>query len=280
MHLKGTRKDYHGKAIRRKETTRDERLRIITLRDVSHMKWEDIAREVGVNYSTCQKIYTRAKATGTPSNRPRPGRPPIFNDAEKERLRQFVTQDRRTRRLSWIEIRDEMGYACSPELIHDVMASMGYHKRVPRQKFKVRPENRPKRVQWCQERLHWTYDEWFRTLFSDESFFHTVGFHHRPMVIRRAGEEDHPDCIDHREKSGRKGVMVWGAFCGTMKSDLVFVPQKVSIDSTTYTLHILDSQLIPFWHKTCEAYGWTMVVEDNAPGHKLWAITCRYVIVS
>lgn len=203
------------------------------------------------------------------------GRPSFFTEEEKERLRLFVTRDRYTRRLSWEEIRDAMGYDCSAELVRDTMASMGYHKRKPRQKFTVRPDNRPKRVKWCQERLHWTYEEWFRTLFSDESYFSTIGFGHRPWVIRNAGEEDHPDCMDDIEKSGRKGVMVWGAFCGTMKSELVFVPNKVTLDSATYTEYILDPCLIPFWHQACEAYGWVMVVEDGAPGHQKFAKLCR-----
>jgi hypothetical protein len=69
--------------------------------------------------------------------------------------------------------------------------------------------------------------------------------------------------------------MAWGAFCGELKSNLVFVSNRVSIDSATYTLEILDPFLIPFWHETCERYGWTEVVEDNAPGHKKWAKICR-----
>lgn len=147
-----------------------------------------------------------------------------------------------------------MGYSCSADAVRKAMASIRYHKRRAQQKFKVRPENRPKRVQWCQQQLHWTREEWFHTVFSD----------------------DHPDYMDEREQSGRKVIMVQGAFCCQMKTDLVFVPQKVSVDSATYTEYILDPSLIPFWHKTCEAYGWTRVVEDNTPGHKKYAIACRY----
>ena len=49
------------------------------------------------------------------------------------------------------------------------MASMGYHKRIPRRKFNIRPYNKPPRVAWCQERLHWTYEEWKRLLWTDKS---------------------------------------------------------------------------------------------------------------
>lgn len=159
---------------------------------------------------TCQKIYRRAKQNGSPSNRKRTGQPPTFSDEEKEQLRQFVTRYRYTRCLSWEEIRDAMGYNCSLDLVRKVIASMGYHKRKPRQNFGVQLQNQAKRVQWCQERLHWTYEEWLCLIYCDESWHSTEGFHHRPMVIHCASEEGHPDCIDTRERSGRQGIMVGG----------------------------------------------------------------------
>ena len=91
------------------------------------------------------KIYKRAKENGTPSNRLRTGRPPIFDDAEKQRLVDFVTRDARTRRLTWEAICLEMGYACSAHTVRNLMASMGYHKRIPTRKFNIRPYNKPLR---------------------------------------------------------------------------------------------------------------------------------------
>lgn len=151
------------------------------------------------------------------------------------------------------------------------MGSLGYHKRVPRRKFQVKPNNRQKRIEWCRERLHWTYKEWSRVIFSDESFFSTIGFHHRPMVIRNSQEVGHPDCIDERDQSGHQGIPVWEAFCGALRSGLIFVPQRATVDSATYTALILELHLIPFWHETCEAYGWTKV--DKPHIYPLTSIT-------
>ena len=117
------------------------------------------------------KIYKRAKENGTPSNYLRTGHPLIFNDAEKQRLVDFATRDVRTRCLAWEAICLEMGYACSARTVRNVMVSMGYHKRIPRRKFNIRPYNKPLRIAWCQERLHWTYEEWKRELWTDESSF-------------------------------------------------------------------------------------------------------------
>ncbi|RPA99584.1 hypothetical protein L873DRAFT_1563371, partial [Choiromyces venosus 120613-1] len=63
---------------------------------------------------------------------------------------------------------------------------------------------------WCQDRLHWTYEDWIRTLWTDESTFSTTGFGHCPRVLRRPEEEFHPDCIDETCESGRESVMIWG----------------------------------------------------------------------
>jgi hypothetical protein len=120
-------------------------------------------------------------------------------------------RDVRTRRLSWEAIVLEMGYACSARTVKNTMQKMGYHKRVPRQKFHVSPENNEKRVAWCQARLHWTKEEWKRVIWTDESSFSTAGFGHRPWVIRKVDEEYHPDCIDNNFHSGRKSKMIWGA---------------------------------------------------------------------
>jgi len=104
-----------------------------------------------------------------------------------------------------------MGYACALCTVKRVMHEMGYHKRVPRKNFHVSPENKPKRVAWCQERLHWTKEEWKRVIWTDEPSFSTAGFGHRPWVIHKADKEYHPDCVDKNFHSGRKTKMVWGA---------------------------------------------------------------------
>jgi len=112
---------------------------------------------------------------GTPSNRKRTGRPPISDDDEKARRP---------------EIRIEMDH-----VVRDVMISLGYHERVPRTKFGVKPDSNPKkkrkkeeekkRVAWCQARLHWTKEEWKRVIRTDESSFSNGRF--------RSSSTGHPE---------------------------------------------------------------------------------------
>ena len=74
--------------------------------------------------------------------------------------------------------------------------------------------------------------------------------------------------------------MVWGGFCGALKSDLVTVPGKTNIGSATNVVSIMEPYLVPFWQQFCEEYGWLKVVEDGAPGHKKYAIQYRDLNIS
>ena len=240
MKTSGTRSNY-DRNIYRKETTRDERLRIVTLRDHLTEKgaptpWKEIPKEMGVPWNTCRMINLRTKTQGSSSNRKRAGRPPAFQEKDIEKIIEYTIRDRNTRRMSWVDIRDNLGLSCSSRRIQDILASRGYHKRTPQCKWGIRERNRPKRVKLCQERLGWGYDEWLRTVWCDESYFSTAGFGSRPPVIRNAVEEYHPDCLDEVWESGSSRVMVWGAFCRQIKSDLVFVDGKVTLNSEVYTV--------------------------------------------
>ena len=127
MKFKGHR-DGHNK-----ETTRDERLQVINLRN-AQFTWSRVSRETGLNESTCRPIYERYKLFGTPSNRKCSGRPVVLSESDKQQLKVFVISSKRTRRLSWEEITEEMGFQCSWQTVKHAMSSMGYYKRVPRKK--------------------------------------------------------------------------------------------------------------------------------------------------
>ena len=66
-----------------------------------------------------------------------------------------------------------------------------------------------------------------------------------------------------------------GAFCGAIRSDLIFVNGRAKLDSATYVRMVLEPALAPFWHQCCEKYGWAIVQVDNAPGHKGYAKAYR-----
>ena len=127
--------------------------------------WLKIGRTLNIDRWTCERIYKRWKQGGTPSTRRRSGRSTTFGADERARLEAFVTRDTRIRRLSREAIAQR--WATRVLLVlKRVIHEMGYHRRVPRNKFHVSPENKPKRVVWCQERLHWAKKEWERVIWT------------------------------------------------------------------------------------------------------------------
>lgn len=167
-----------------------------------------------------------------------------------------------------------MGLACSAQTVRKAAYKLGFCKRIPRMKPGLRQTSKPKRLAWALAHRNWTYEDWLHFLWTDELQFSTTGFSNRPPITRRDGDKEafNADCVDEQWRSGQENQIVWGAFSDEEKSELCFVPAKVSIDSALYTTTILDPLLIPFWHQMCDVYGWTRVVEDNAPGHKRFAI--------
>jgi len=178
---------------------------------------------------------------------------PDFLTQKRARLEAFVTRDARTLRLSWEAICLEPGYAYDSLTVEKAMHDMEYHKRLPRKKLSVSPGDK-KRVAWCQVRLHWTREEWERVIWADESSFPTAGFGHRSWVIRKTDEEYHPDCTDRNLHFDRKSKTIWGAFCGTTKDQIVYVPGRAKIDAATYVRTVLKPALAPIWHQCCEEY--------------------------
>lgn len=135
MKTKGTRAEHFPESQKRCKTTHYERIQIITLQDLAKMSWRQIGAVVKVDYCTCQRIHAQAKKMGTPSNARRTSHPPIFDEAEKQRLYDFIAQGKRSQHLGWEDMIKELGYACSVRTLRDVCASMGFHKWWARKKY-------------------------------------------------------------------------------------------------------------------------------------------------
>jgi len=136
-------------------------------------------------------------------------------------------------------------------------------------KFAIRLGNRPIKVVSYGDRLGSGYEDWLRVLWTDKSTFSTTGFRNHPWVMRKVSEEYYADCVDETFESGHTSLMIWGGFCDTLKSRLVFIPCKAKVDSASvlYVSTIMYPHLVAFWHQCCETYGWTAMVEDGAPGY-------------
>lgn len=73
----------------------------------------------------------------------------------------------------------------------------------------------------------WTFEDWKRIIFSDESKFDVCVGDHRSRVIRNKNEAFHKDCLKRKRKFP-SGVMVWGSMSANGVGKLHFIDGTVN----------------------------------------------------
>lgn len=241
----------------RKQLTRDQRLQVQTLRDVG-WRYSDIAAHLGFSW---KQVEIACQSRVTPKKRK--GRPSTITDEMRHELVAFVCQSGVTRRMTYIELRDVLGWGVSEDAIRRALWKEGYRRRMARFKPPISEANRIKRLQWAHEHLHWTREQWSSILWSDETWV-TDGRHTRTWVTRRVGEEYNPDCIVERLPR-RKGWMWWGTFSGLYGRGpgIFWEKEWGSINAKSYVGHIL-----PVLNEYMRSHPGLIFMQDNAPGHR------------
>ena len=93
------------------------------------------------------------------------------------------------------------------------------HARVARKKPLLSVKNVQHRLKWAKARRSWTYADWSRVVWSDESTFRRFNSS-RQHVRRRKGEALRPDCVIPTVKFGGGKVSAWRVFM-PMELDLL-----------------------------------------------------------
>ena len=90
------------------------------------------------------------------------------------------------------------------------MHEVGLNRYVVSNKPLISERNRKLRLKFAKKHLSWSFEQWSRVLFSDESPF-TLRWRGKQMVWRRRGERFKSKFIRGTIKHDKK-IMVWGCF--------------------------------------------------------------------
>lgn len=243
----------------RKRLERDQRRDVLLMRKLGHT-YTYIASYLHISERAVQ--YTCQKEQATPQHK-KAGRPPRLNEQEVDALVAFVTSSHRTRCLPYWRLAEEL----YPEgdvgidSIRHALYSRGFRRRVALKKIPLTPQHKVIRLEWAQQHLTWSQEQWKEILWSDETWV-TAGNHRKKYVTRRVGEELDPTCIV--EKNRRKaGWMFWGSFTGNQKGPHLFWEKAWgNINKESYTEKVVP--LIAGWMEENPGYSF---MQDNAPGH-------------
>jgi ketohexokinase/beta-glucosidase len=193
------------------------------------------------------------------------GRNPVLTPAQVEELVFFVCASAQNRRMSFAQLAEVMGFGVRKWAIRSALLREGFHRRLAMRKPPITEANRKIRLAWAEEHVKWTMDQWYRILWTDETWI-TGGRYTRTWVTRRAGEEWDPTCIVERYQR-KKGWMFWGCFHGHTKGPGIFWEKDWgSIGQESYCQHTVP--IIHGYIELCRREGIELVLmQDGAPGH-------------
>jgi transposase len=243
----------------RKRLTRDQRRDILLLRRQGHT-YQYIADFLHVSHGAVQ--YTCKKRQATPQHK-NAGRPPRLSNEEADKVEEFVTRSKATRRMTYLQIAEALWPEgeVGAESVRYALHKRGYRRRFALRKPPISERNRIARLEWAREHIHWTEEQWYQVLWSDETWV-TGGRHRRTLITQKPGEELLPDCVVERIPRP-SGWMFWACFAGDIKGPSLFWEKEWgSINTASYIEHIVP--LVDGW---IHLNSHLRFMQDNAPAH-------------
>jgi len=138
---------------------------------------------------------------------------------------------------------------------------LGYRRRVALRKPPISEKNRQARLEWAQEHLNWSDQQWRTILWSDETWV-KAGTHRKILVTRKPGEELNTTCVIERQQR-QSGWMFWGCFHSNIKGPYLFWEKDWgSINTESYC-----QRTVPIIHGWLRLHPDLTLMQDHAPGH-------------
>ena len=91
---------------------------------------------------------------------------------------------------------------------------------------------------WCRKHNNWTYVQWGREIFTDESRFSLTIDSGRTHFLRAQGTRNNPSNTTERDRIAGGGVLVWGGIMLGTSTDL-HIFQGGSVPGARYCTEVL-----------------------------------------
>ncbi|TVY31395.1 Transposable element Tc1 transposase, partial [Lachnellula subtilissima] len=206
-------------------------------------------------------------------------KPHLMSTREIRRCIRHIAQNWATRRLSFSQVKAQLGVQASIRTIRRELRAAGYRRCIACPRPYISRQQAKKRLGFALQHRWWgTSDfaacredgrlggDWRKVIWSDEATFE-VGKSGRIWVTRRVDEKCCTDCIRSIYRSGRFSVMIWGAIGWDYKSPLVFLeklPGRKGICSKAYLQQVLEPIIFPLFEDLGAEY---IFMEDGAKVH-------------
>ena len=126
----------------------------------------EIGRKLGRDHGGIGKFLKKYKETGNHLRQRGSGRKRATTASEDKKI---IRAAKRRRTITAKEIKTNLNLNVTEKTIRNRLNEIGFSSVFQIRKPWVNEINRQKRVEWAQEHLNWTIDDWKRVLWSDES---------------------------------------------------------------------------------------------------------------
>ena len=249
------------------DTTPEEAAQVVALLQQG-LSQRTVAAQLHLSQSAVSRVYRRFQETGAFNRRPRASR----HRSTSERDDRFiVTTALRNRHLTGVEVMQELsrvrGVAVSEWTVRRRLKKANLTPKRPATGPKLTAGHRQVRLQFAQEHLNWSVEQWQSVLFTDECRMCLHGSDRRGRVYRRPGERFAQCCIAETVAYGGGSCMRWAGISLDGKTELVFVPgggRGGGLTADRYITDILQDHVVPYAGFFSENF---LLMHDNARCH-------------
>lgn len=264
--------------VKTKEYSPTKRAQTVALWNEGKKKRE-IARTLEMDEKTVRYTLKRYDGTSTSlRNRPKSGRPRKSTYRQDRRLLSLSNQNRF---LSSTDLKSVWETSGGPSVhsstVRRRLIAKGYYGRTARKKPFISKPNQKKRLKFASEHRHWTYDDWKKVLWTDETKIEFL-VRSRKIYVRRASNEAYQKrCMVGTVKHGGGSVMFWGSMAGGGVGTLEPIDYRMTANDY---IEILNRNLNPSIEKALEdpLDEW-ILMQDNDPKHTA-KLTTKFFIDS
>jgi transposase len=223
-----------------------------------------ISKQLQIPRSTIVSTIERNPQQVDGKSIPRSGRPKSYTKRDE---RHIITIIKRNPFVTYQSIREQTGLLLSSATFLRILKNSGYGHWRAKQRPKLTEEHAKKRLEWAQKHSDWTYTEWSKIIWSDESSIEINRGPRIPWVFHldQLGEKWKKEYVFPFKKGKAISIMIWAAIWGSNHSDITFLSRdfesaKFGYSAKSY-IEILEANLFSIWEPGLE------FMQDNAPIH-------------
>ena len=145
----------------------------------------------------------------------------MLNDYQTRRLIRHVRQNPKQ---TYAKVIKDFQLNCSHDTIARILKEYGIRKWIAKKRPLLTAEHAAARLKWCKEHVGWSIEQWKSIIWSDECLVEKGSGERREWVFRTPDQKWDKEMIQPYKKGRDTTVMVWAAFCGIRRSELLFMP--------------------------------------------------------